>query len=226
MGKTFGEMQALVSAYLNRDDLSAYTGDFIVMAQRKIERKNYNCMKASVTGSLTDSNDNFAFPDGYKEAISLRIAESSSESATQYRLRRNNFASMLVLFPFGASEKSRPVQFAANHTSGKFYVRPYPDKTWHYTLDYYRYLAELSNPNDTNWWTLNAWEALLYGALLEAETFLMNDSRLVTWAQLYADALKAIRDAETMEGISGSHIVVNGDCNNEDMIIKVGNYVV
>lgn len=226
MGKTFDSLKTLVAGYLNREDLAAYLGDFVNMAQRKIERRNYNAMKAIAIGTLTTTNDEIALPTGYKETISLTLAASTATSATQYRLRRADHASMIARYPYGSTAPDRPEQFATDHPSGIIRVRPYPNGTWYYTLTYYKNLTELSTTEHTNWWTDYAWECLLYGALLEAEPFLMNDSRVATWVEFYKDALKSLRDQETSESISGSHIAINSDYNDEDVIVRVGDYVV
>ena len=59
---------------------------------------------------------------------------------------------------------------------------------------YYAKLTALSDSNTTNWYTTNAPEVLLYGALLEAQPFIMNDARIQTWGQMYQGAIDSIRD--------------------------------
>lgn len=45
-----------------------------------------------------------------------------------------------------------------------------------------------------HWLILNAPDLVLYGALLEAEAFIKNDKRLLTWREFYTAALNDYRD--------------------------------
>ena len=53
---------------------------------------------------------------------------------------------------------------------------------------------------------VNAADLVLYGALLEAEAFIRDDPRLEVWKQAYGFALKAYRDLQRDEDVSGSPV--------------------
>lgn len=57
---------------------------------------------------------------------------------------------------------------------------------------------------DPTWYITNAPDLLLYGSLLEAQTFILNDSRIPVWAEFYRDALESVKteqmNAETSMG--------------------------
>jgi hypothetical protein len=57
---------------------------------------------------------------------------------------------------------------------------------------YYAAPTYLSSSNTSNVFLANCPDLLLYGALGEAEPYLMNDARLTTWAQLYDRGLSAL----------------------------------
>ena len=46
-------------------------------------------------------------------------------------------------------------------------------------------------------------DALLYGSLLEAEPYLMNDARVQTWANLYNQAIARINTSDEESEYSG-----------------------
>jgi hypothetical protein len=50
---------------------------------------------------------------------------------------------------------------------------------------YYERVQPLSSANQTNWFTVYAPQALLYGSLLQAMPFLKNDERLPMWQAQY-----------------------------------------
>ena len=72
---------------------------------------------------------------------------------------------------------------------------------------FYSKLTALSDANTTNWYTTNAPEILLYGALLEAQPFIMNDARIQTWGQMYQGALDSIRDEDKNAELSRGSLV-------------------
>lgn len=89
-----------------------------------------------------------------------------------------------------------------------FIFGPYPGD---YTITglYYKRLTSLnSTSNTTNWFTTNAPELLLYGALLEATPFLQDDARLATWGLFYKDAADSVMGSERQERWSGSTLAV------------------
>jgi hypothetical protein len=72
---------------------------------------------------------------------------------------------------------------------------------------YYGRLDPLTVSNPTNWFTDNAPDLLLYGALLDAEPFLMGDQRMTVWASLYQRAYQAVDSEERRQKVSGGKLV-------------------
>jgi len=60
-------------------------------------------------------------------------------------------------------------------------------------IDYYAKVVALSDAAPTNTMLTNNPDIYLYGALLEAEPFLMNDARAQLWSQAF---FKAIQDIQ------------------------------
>lgn len=57
----------------------------------------------------------------------------------------------------------------------------------------YKDFAALSNQNSSNWILSNYPDVYLYGALLEAAPYLMEDARVGVWGELYAIAVKTLK---------------------------------
>ncbi len=64
---------------------------------------------------------------------------------------------------------------------------------------YYARPDLLSGSNTTNWFSNNAPDLLLYGALIEAESFIKNDPRIMVWKDLYAQALESVKEEESVQ---------------------------
>jgi hypothetical protein len=50
----------------------------------------------------------------------------------------------------------------------------------------------LDSSNQTNWFTIYAPQALLYGTLLQAMPFLKNDDRVQLWQSLYQQSMDVL----------------------------------
>ena len=50
----------------------------------------------------------------------------------------------------------------------------------------------MDSSNQTNWFTIYAPQALLYGSLLQAMPFLKNDDRVQLWQALYQQAMDVL----------------------------------
>lgn len=100
------------------------------------------------------------------------------------------------------SNAGRPM--VITRVGNSFLFDKYADKDYAYEMTYFKRLPELSSSNPTNWWSLNAEAALLYGALMQAAPFLGDDPRVPTWEKAYTRALGKVDVAITAEARSGA----------------------
>jgi hypothetical protein len=64
-------------------------------------------------------------------------------------------------------------------------VAPTPTLAYSFEVLYYERVQPLDSTNQTNWFTVYAPQALLYGSLLQAMPFLKNDDRTPIWQAQY-----------------------------------------
>jgi hypothetical protein len=64
-------------------------------------------------------------------------------------------------------------------------VAPTPDSAYSFEVLYYERVQPLDSTNQSNWFTVYAPQALLYGSLLQAMPFLKNDERVAMWQSQY-----------------------------------------
>ncbi len=203
---TFSELKNKVINYLNRPDLSNIVGDFINMAMHRLEKENsgfgnWKCMEKRKT--VTTSEPYISIPSRYKEAIWLKVIDGNR----YYDLSKTSPQTALSLYPYIDESKGRPVIYSTIMATNEFLVRPTPDKEYTFDLYYYAYTADLVNDDDTNWWTENAWEVLLYGALGEASPYLVNDERIAVWKGFYDISIARIMQSEKNEEFSGKQYI-------------------
>ena len=86
-------------------------------------------------------------------------------------------------------------------------VAPTPDVAYEFEVLYYERIQPLDSSNQTNWFTIYAPQALLYGSLLQAMPFLKNDERMPMWQQNYDLIIQTLK-AEDVQRIGDRQATV------------------
>jgi hypothetical protein len=80
--------------------------------------------------------------------------------------------------------------------ASEFQFAPVPDSAYTLKMLYYAKPDYMSDSVVSNVFLANCADALLYGALAEAEPYLMNDARIQVWASLYDRSINNINVAD------------------------------
>jgi hypothetical protein len=183
---TFLTLKQAVENWLERDDLTNRIPEFIALAEDRIAQ-DLRVQAMETTGDLTISSQTIAVPTGFLEVRRLYL-----ESDTDKPL---DFMSPSVFWARNAVNESRkPEIFTLEGTN--FVFAPSPETTYTGKLLYYKRFDALSANADTNWILTNARGLLLYGALLEAYTFLEDDAGALKYAALYDQILHRVQEAD------------------------------
>lgn len=185
---TYTTLSTAVADYLARSDLTAYIPNFIQSFEEKFYRDSRNWtawMESSL--SITVASGLGPVPTDYKR---MKVAYVSGQPGPP--LKRLSVEELLMRYP-RANSSGQAVYFARQGANfifgpnigsatvvGTYYAKPV-------------LLRNFASDAAANWLIVNAPDLLLYGALLEAETFLKNDSRLVVWKSFKDEALDAYR---------------------------------
>lgn len=86
-------------------------------------------------------------------------------------------------------------------------VSPSPADAYEFEVLYYERIQPLDSSNQTNWFTIYAPQALLYGSLLQAMPFLKNDERMAMWQQNYDQIIQTLK-AEDVQRIGDRQATV------------------
>ena len=135
-------------------------------------------MLATATGTLSAADYSITLPSRFLEVKTIHIEHEDS----YYPVKMVTEADIIEIFPDLTDDTGRPVYFSILEPDSAIRLRPSCDQEYDYRLTYYRYSAELSGANDTNWLTTNYPELLIYTALIEAAPFLHDDKRMEVWA--------------------------------------------
>ena len=192
---SYSDLQASVANYLGRTDLSAVIPDFIGFAETRLSRElRTRKMLKSATASMVSGDARVALPTDFLEVRDLYTQGNPRMPVTYMSpsaFTRNA----------RADQSGLPVFYTV--LSAEFQFAPISDSAYVLEILYYAQPAVLSNTNSSNVFLANYPDALLYGALLEAEPYLINDARSQTWALLYDRAIKNISDADQNSEYSG-----------------------
>lgn len=192
---SYSDLQTSVANYLGRSDLTAVIPDFIRFAETRLARElRTRKMLKSATASMVAGDARVALPTDFLEVRDLYTQGNPRMPVTYMSpsaFTRNA----------RADESGLPVFYTT--LSAEFQFAPIPDTDYVLEILYYAQPTVLSNTNTSNVFLANYPDALLYGALLEAEPYLINDARSQTWATLYDRAIKNISDADQLGEYSG-----------------------
>ena len=75
-------------------------------------------------------------------------------------------------------------------------------------MTYYKSFDALADATQTNWLILNAPDLYLYGTLLQAEPFLMNDERVPLWERGVRQVINDLQQQDDRDRHSGSEMRV------------------
>ena len=83
-------------------------------------------------------------------------------------------------------------KFYADYDYTHWIVAPTPDDDYAFEILYYERIQPLDSANQTNWFTIYAPNALLFGSLMEAAKFLKNPELVADYQQQYDFFMQAL----------------------------------
>jgi hypothetical protein len=197
---TFTQLSTSVSNWLHRADLTAVVEDFIMAGEWKINRLlRIRAMEADL--SVAIASGVAALPSDY---VQLKYAYISG-TPTQ-PLQRKTAQWIGENYPTRSSS-GKPLYIGRQGSN--FVFGPYPDSAYTVAGVYYKRLDPLSGANETNWFTANAPDLLLYAALCEAAPYLKNDIRIAVWQAKFTEALGQVQGEADREELAGGALVAS-----------------
>lgn len=176
-------LQTAIGNYLSRDDLTNYIPDFIRFAEERMTRDLRVRQMLKLVTTATDDGD-LELPTDFVEMNEIHLQGNPNYSL--------EYQAPDLFFKSGyAAESGTPKYFSI--MGDQIYFAPQPSGTFTAQMLYYAKPTLLSSTNESNIYTDNFPDALLYASLAEAEPFLMNDERIAVWASMYDRAIQNIK---------------------------------
>ena len=197
----YSELQTAVANWLDRDDLAARIPEFISLCEARFNRslriRAMETLDTSVT--TTAGTSTIALPTGY---VQMRDVHLIANPLVQIQYVTPEIINRI----YAGSLSGRPEVYTIIGDTIKF--GPTPDVEYSVSMLYYKTFDALSDGSPTNWVITNAPDIYLYGTLLEAEPFLMNDQRIQLWATAFTESVNKLQEQDNKDRHSGSALRV------------------
>ncbi|HAW77467.1 MAG TPA: hypothetical protein DCW74_17245 [Alteromonas australica] len=194
---TYTDLQTSIENFLARTDLTAQIPDFIQLAEARMSRElETRSQEKRATASTVAGNEYIALPTDLREVREVKL-NTSPLTVLAYKS------------PTGIDEdhptagQSKPLSYTI--IGDEIRLRPVPDAVYTVEIIYVGEITPLSATNATNTILSRHPDAYLSGALVEAYTYLMDESRAQLYDQKFSRAIAEIqKDSERAHYGTGS----------------------
>lgn len=209
----YAELTSAIKGYAENDfpeTVDSFTSaEQIATFVKQAEQRIYNsvqilALRKNVTGFTTASNKYLGTPVDWLANFSLAVIDPTT-GEYEYLLDKDvNF--IRQSFPFPAVT-GKPTHYAY-WDENSFILGPTPDASYQMELHYFYYPESIVTAG-TSWLGNNFDSVLLYGALLEAASFMKSDPDTVsTYSNRYAESMELLK--QLSEGKNRSDAYRNG----------------
>lgn len=192
---TYSSLVEDVQAYLERNDAQtiAQIPRFIMLAEQVI------ASQIKFLGNLTVNESNMIAsqpvidkPARWHKTVSMNVTVSGSR--TPVLLRKYEYLREYAPDPTVTGVPAYYADYDYTH----WLVAPTPADAYDFEVLYYERVQPLDSSNETNWFTIYAPQALLYGSLLQAMPYLKNDERMGMWQQQYDLIITTLKNEDVI----------------------------
>ena len=179
---TYDSLVNDIQTYLERTDDQTLEKipQFIMLAEQIIAAEIKFLGNLTVaTSTMVQSENVIPKPARWRKTVSMNVTASSARNPVL--LRKYEYLREYAPNP---SVTGLP-KFYCDYDYTHWLVAPTPAAAYDFEVLYYERVQPLDSANQTNWFTIYAPQALLYGSLLQAMPYLKNDERMGMWQQQY-----------------------------------------
>ncbi|HBT08604.1 MAG TPA: hypothetical protein DEB18_03170 [Leeuwenhoekiella sp.] len=205
MSFTYSTLKTALQDYTQNDETSFVTNlpTFIRLAEERVLKSvQLNVFQKNVSGSMTSSNQYLAVPSDFLSSFSLNITNSSSFEYLQFKSLE-----FVQTYNPNSSTTGTP-KYYAQFDVDNFILAPTPDTSFTVNLSYFYRPSSLTAGSDsgTSWLSENAELALLYGALLEAYTYMKGEPDLISlYNNRFMESLSRLKDLGEAKEVSDEY---------------------
>jgi hypothetical protein len=194
---TYDSLVENIQSYLERTDTATIDKIplFIMLAEQVIASQIKFLGNLTVnTSTMTATQSVIDKPARWHKTVSMNVTVSGEKQPVF--LRKYEY---LREYAPDNTVTGTP-KFYADYDYTHWLVAPTPNLNYVFEVLYYERVQPLDSSNQTNWFTIYAPQALLYGSLLQAMPFLKNDERMGMWQQQYDLIIQTLQKEDVLRG--------------------------
>ena len=192
---TYDSLVENIQSYLERTDTATIQKIplFIMLAEQVIAAEIKFLGNLTVAEStMTATNPIIPKPARWHKTVSMNVTDVLGNKQPVY-LRTYEY-----LREYWPDQTNTDLpKFYADYDYTNWLVAPTPAANYSFEILYYERVQPLDSTNQTNWFTIYAPQALLYGSLLQAMPFLKNDDRIPMWQSQYTAIMNTLKTENT-----------------------------
>ena len=198
---TFAQLKTAAANWLDRSDLTDRIPEFIALAEARFNRelRTRDMETVSTAISTVAGTREYSLPTGF---VQMKEFHLSTDPLTPLAYITPEM--MTRLWAGSATAKPQVFTIIADNVR----LGPAPDAVYTTSMLYYKTFTALSDSATTNDMLTNNPDVYLYGTLLEAEPFIMNDQRIQVWLGAFDRAVASIQNQDNKDRHSGSNLRV------------------
>lgn len=178
---SYATLQSEIASWLNRDDLTSIIPTFIQFVEADVNSRLRH-QKMVVRATATSDQEFVQLPSDWLEAINIHIVggRQPMRFVTLDEADRINKQQIIT----------QPSFYSIMDESLE--IVPAPGSNIEIEMIYYGKIPALSNQNTSNWLLVKAPDLYLYGSLVHAAPYLLDDPRVGLFANMYNSRLDAL----------------------------------
>lgn len=201
---TYDNLVTDIAQYLERTDTAtlAKIPTFIGLTEQKIATQLKILGNLTVQASAFIQGSNIIDkPARWHKTVSFNVTVAGRRRPVLLRA----YEYLREYWP-DPTQESVP-KFFADYDYTHWMIAPTPDAAYNFEILYYERIQPLDSSNQSNWFTIYAPQALLYGSLVEASMFLKNYDKAAAYGQQF-DAIMQTMVVENKLRIADRQAVV------------------
>lgn len=190
---TYDSLVDDISSYLERTDTATLEKipTFIMLAEQVIASQiKFLGNLVPMMSTMTATQSIIDKPARWHKTVSMNVTVNGQKRPVL--LRRYEYLREYWPDP---TQTDVPLYYA-DYDYTHWLVAPTPAANYQFEVLYYERVQPLTDTNQTNWFTVYAPQAMLYGSLLQAMPFLKNDERIPMWQMQYDAVMKTLKQED------------------------------
>lgn len=186
---TYSELKTSIANFLARDDLTSQIPDFIRLAEARMSRElDARSMEKRATATTVAGDSYISLPTDLREIRNVQLNTDPVKTLEYYTVQ-------MINTDYAGQGQGKPKAYSIVGT--EILLKPTPDAAYTLEIVYGENVQALSDEDTNNTILIRHPDAYLYGSLMNAYTYLMDETRASQYDQLFTRIMdEIIRDTE------------------------------